>query len=228
MDFKGSLFTISKQCSQCSLGRGNLRRCSHSPWTSLSPNKNNSRFIGLLIPGSKQKHAEIGFFWRPHASGQNKLTYSTTIIWSVTPKKTNMTWWKIHHLKMHFLSKMVIFQCHLSFQGVTRLSIIILSSCCHLSSLVGGVSGCPFILPRCSGLHPNNAKNKDIQTFHKFKILVYLDILPKKILIILVVDKSSFLSWSRITMEKPMCCLWMIYIPHGLWHRLSINNQFWR
>ena len=29
----------------------------------------------------------------------------------------NLTWqWKIHHLKMYFLLKMVIFQCHLSFQ----------------------------------------------------------------------------------------------------------------
>ena len=32
------------------------------------------------------------------------------------PKK--LTWqWKIHHLKMYFLLKMGIFQCHVSFQG---------------------------------------------------------------------------------------------------------------
>ncbi len=35
----------------------------------------------------------------------------------VTPLKTNMTGWNIHHLKMYFLLKIDIFQCHVSFQG---------------------------------------------------------------------------------------------------------------
>ena len=38
-----------------------------------------------------------------------------------TPQKTNMSGWKIHHLKMYFVLKMEIFQCHVSFQGVLHL-----------------------------------------------------------------------------------------------------------
>ncbi len=35
-----------------------------------------------------------------------------------TPPPRKLTWqWKIHHLKMYFLLKMVILQCHVSFQG---------------------------------------------------------------------------------------------------------------
>ena len=38
----------------------------------------------------------------------------------ITPRKP--TWqWKIHHLKMCFLLKMEIFQCHVSFQGCNQL-----------------------------------------------------------------------------------------------------------
>ena len=36
-----------------------------------------------------------------------------------------LTWqWKIHHLKMYFLLKMGIFQCHVSFQGWSLLDEI--------------------------------------------------------------------------------------------------------
>ncbi len=45
-------------------------------------------------------------------------TCGTRILWD-TPPKTDMTGWKIHNLKMYFLLKMVIFQCHsLVFRGV--------------------------------------------------------------------------------------------------------------
>ena len=36
---------------------------------------------------------------------------------NVHSRKTNMTGWKIHHLKMYFLLKIDIFQCPVSFQG---------------------------------------------------------------------------------------------------------------
>ena len=45
------------------------------------------------------------------------------------PAKTNMAGWKIHHLKMHFLSKIGIFQCHVSFQGCKSISYMLPIAC---------------------------------------------------------------------------------------------------
>ena len=53
---------------------------------------------------------------------------------SYTPQKTNMTGWKIHHLKMYFLLKMGIFQCHVSFQGcIGAIDLAELSICQSLT-----------------------------------------------------------------------------------------------
>ena len=42
--------------------------------------------------------------------------HAKSILTGTVPRK--LTWqWIIHHLKMHFLLKMEIFQCHVSFQG---------------------------------------------------------------------------------------------------------------
>ena len=47
-------------------------------------------------------------WWKTRSLGKSKL--------NSTPQKTNMTM-ETHHLKMYFLLKMRIFQCHVSFQG---------------------------------------------------------------------------------------------------------------
>ena len=60
-----------------------------------------------------------------------------------TPPKTNMTL-EIHQLKMYFLLKMGIFQCHVSFQGCTLPTIFLQGRTnCHFS---GGKNFAPRIL----------------------------------------------------------------------------------
>ena len=52
----------------------------------------------------------------PGRCSLNTASYMEPAIKGFTPLKTNMTMEK-HHLKMYFLLKMVIFQCHVSFPG---------------------------------------------------------------------------------------------------------------
>ena len=81
-----------------------------------------------IFPGSPLHDRTC--FWSPRRSSDGRTSASGTACnaWSMSratysrsyspcPALEKLTWhWKIHHLKMYFLLKMVIFQCHVSFQ----------------------------------------------------------------------------------------------------------------
>ena len=75
------------------------------------------------------------------------------LVFIFTPSKTNMTGWKIHHMKMYFLLKMEIFQCHVIFHGCI----------CHLTAISATMSHPANSMAFSGALQPSSAGAIDLQ-----------------------------------------------------------------